>query len=92
VEFAVSGLQPGTEYAYRVRLQSFEQTVYGAPATFVTQGLPEVLTAPTPLPMLGLPAGVHFPATPAPVYKKSTRTKKTVKRKPSRKKPKKKGP
>lgn len=82
VEFTVSGLQPVTAYAYRVRLQSSEQTVYGVPMTVITQGLPEVLTAPRPLPMLGLPAGISFPTTPA-VQKQST--KKASKHKPSKK-------
>jgi hypothetical protein len=52
----LSGLQPGTTYAYRIAIRTGDGTlVEGEPATFTTAGLPAVLFAPTPLPMLAVP-------------------------------------
>jgi hypothetical protein len=58
--FLLSGLQPGTTYAYRIVLQSGYGVAEGAPASFTTEGLPAVLVTSTPLAQLPLPA-VAFP-------------------------------
>jgi hypothetical protein len=54
---ALSGLQPGTTYAYRISARSGAGATSGSTATgatveFTTEGLPSVLAAPTPLPIL----------------------------------------
>ncbi len=89
---ALTGLQPGTTYAYRVRISSGYGTAYGAAATFTTAGLPSVLVLPTPLAMLAVPS-IAFPveakASEPPKAKKAKKPKKrahkqgkTHKRKP----------
>ena len=70
---ALSGLQPGTEYAYRIAAHAGDgskagEAATGATLTFTTQGLPAVLISPTPLPMLAVP-GIAFPTA---VTSKST--------------------
>lgn len=62
-ELQLSGLQPGTTYVYRIKLESAYGTSYGAPATFTTQGLPAVLPIPTALPQLAIPK-IAFPQEP----------------------------
>ena len=62
---ALSGLQPGTTYAYRITLSSGYvknafHTVQGATGTFTTAGLPSVLTLPPLLPQLAIPM-IAFP-------------------------------
>jgi hypothetical protein len=71
---ALTGLQPGTTYAYRVKVTSGYGTAYGATATFTTAGLPSVLVTPIPLALLAVP-NISFPTplTPAPVTKALTR-------------------
>ena len=69
--FALSGLQPGTTYAYRITLSSGyvkneAHTVVGATETFTTAGLPAVLAEPPTLPLLAIPA-IAFPAEAKPV-------------------------
>jgi sugar lactone lactonase YvrE len=64
----VTGLQPGTTYAYRIKVASGYGTAMGATATFTTTGLPEVLVVQTPLAMLAIPSIVF----PAAVTSKST--------------------
>jgi hypothetical protein len=66
---ALTGLQPGTTYAYRIAVSSGyinnETHTTQAPASqFTTPGLPAVLDAPTLLAQLPVPAMV-FPNTPA---------------------------
>ncbi len=58
---ALTGLQPGTTYAYRIKLTSGYGSATGEAALFTTAGLPEVLVAPASLPMLTTPA-IVFPA------------------------------
>jgi hypothetical protein len=70
---ALTGLQPGTTYAYRIAISSGyvkneSHTVQGAPVTFTTAGLPEVLSVPAVLAQLAIP-NISFPA---PVASKST--------------------
>jgi hypothetical protein len=68
---SLTGLQPGTTYAYRITIHSGYGTAEGAPMTFTTEGLPSALTAPTPLAMLAIPttafptASVTTPTTKA---------------------------
>jgi hypothetical protein len=57
----LTGLQPGTTYAYRLEVQSGYGASTGAPVTFTTEGLPAVLAEPTPLAMLAIP-NIAFPA------------------------------
>jgi hypothetical protein len=58
----LTGLQPGTTYAYRIRVTSPGYgEASGAPLTFTTAGLPVALEAPTSLPLLAVP-GIAFPA------------------------------
>ena len=72
---ALSGLQPGTTYAYRIFIQSGYGEQYGQTATFTTTGLPDVLLAPTvlaqlPIPRIVFPAAVTVTGT---VVKSSTK-------------------
>jgi hypothetical protein len=64
----LSGLQPGTTYAYRIKVASGYGTAMGATATFTTTGLPEVLVVQTALAQLPVPSIVF----PAAVTSKST--------------------
>jgi hypothetical protein len=69
----LSGLQPGTTYAYRIKVASGYGTAMGATATFTTTGLPEVLVVQTALAQLPVPS-VAFPKESAKVtHKKLTR-------------------
>ncbi len=61
----LTGLQPGTTYAYRIAVSSgyidnASHTVYGAPVTFTTAGLPAVLALSPILAQLPVPP-VAFP-------------------------------
>jgi hypothetical protein len=65
---AVSGLQPGSTYAYRIAISSgsipnADHTIRGAPVLFTTLGLPAVLSAPFSPPLLSAPS-FAFPAPP----------------------------
>jgi hypothetical protein len=51
----LTGLQPGTTYAYRISGASGFGTVEGTPLTFTTSGLPAALVVSPPLPMLPTP-------------------------------------
>ncbi len=62
--FGVSGLQPGTTYAYRVKIKSGYGEAMGEPVLFTTEGLPSVLALPASLGMLTVPS-IKFPAQPA---------------------------
>lgn len=57
---ALAGLQPGTAYSYRIRIDSGYGHVLGAVASFTTQGVPQLLQAPSALPLLPTPA-ISFP-------------------------------
>jgi hypothetical protein len=70
---ALTGLQPGTTYAYRIFVQSGYGKAWGETATFTTRGLPSVLFAPTVVAQLSIP-NIPFPKEPAKVTpKKLTR-------------------
>ncbi len=72
----LSGLQPGTTYAYRIAVTSSYGTSYGEPVTFTTAGLPAVLLEPLVLQQVPVPA-IAFP----PEAHGSTTTTKSVPKK-----------
>jgi NHL repeat len=61
---ALTGLQPGTVYAYRIALKSGYGEATGEPSTFTTAGLPSVLPTPVSLGLLPVPS-IAFPKAPA---------------------------
>jgi hypothetical protein len=65
-QLALSGLQPGTTYAFRIKVQSGYGEAVGAPVTFTTAGLPSVLVVPSVLAQLPMPQ-IAFPTEPAKV-------------------------
>ena len=75
-KFALTGLQPGVTYAYRITISSGyieneSHTIYSTPVTFTTPGQAAILEEPPVLPQLATPH-ITFPKeTPAP--KKLTR-------------------
>jgi hypothetical protein len=76
----LTGLQPATTYAYRLALssgyvQNEQHTLYTTPVAFTTQGIAAVLTPPSILPQLPVPA-ITFPAQPAGKSKHLTRAQK----------------
>ncbi len=71
----VSGLQPGTTYAYRVVVKSGYGTAVGEPVLFTTTGLPAVLVVPAVLAQLPVP-NIAFPNPTVPTPPKTvTKTK-----------------
>jgi NHL repeat len=81
VSASLTGLQPGTTYAYRLSISSGyllneTHTLQGATGTFTTPGLPSVLSSPASLPMLATPS-IAFPTE----TKGSTTTTKALTRK-----------
>jgi hypothetical protein len=66
---ALTGLQPGTTYAYRITINSGYGKSTGATERFETTGLPSVLTVPTVLTQLLVP-DILFPKEPAKVATK----------------------
>jgi hypothetical protein len=84
---ALSGLQPGTTYAYRIAVKSSyvknaTGELTGQTMLFTTQGLPSVLASPAPLAMLEVPK-IAFPK---PVTTPKSKSKKKSKRKRANKK------
>jgi hypothetical protein len=79
---ALSGLEPGVTYAYRIAVQSGYGTARGETATFTTAGLPAALSAPIPLAQLPIP-NIAFPqavtATVKPTTKALTNAQKLAK-------------
>jgi hypothetical protein len=88
---AVTGLQPGTTYAYRISIHFGTGETSGASATgqtmtFTTQGLPVALTSPTSLGMLPVPS-TKFPEVvvkPLTNAQKLANALKACKKKPKR--------
>ncbi len=76
----LTGLQPGTTYAYRIVVRSGYGQATGTTATFTTEGLPTILTAPPTSTLLPTP-NIAFPNPTAPSKKakanKKSRHKKT---------------
>jgi hypothetical protein len=58
--FTVRGLQPGTNYMYRIMVVSAYGVSYGAPIPFTTAGLPAIVSAPVAPSLLPVPA-LNFP-------------------------------
>jgi hypothetical protein len=58
----LTGLQPGTEYAYRIVASNAFGTSFGTPMVLTTAGLPEALPVSSALAQLPVP-GIRFPAT-----------------------------
>jgi hypothetical protein len=80
---ALSGLQPGVTYAFRITVHSGyipTGTTYGEPVLFTTSGVPSPLIAPTPLAQLPVPA-IAFPGTVSEAKSKKTKTKTNSKHK-----------
>jgi DNA-binding beta-propeller fold protein YncE len=61
---ALTGLQPGTTYAYLIKVSSGYGTAAGVPVTFTTSGLPLVLSPPGSPPLLAVPS-IRFPKAAA---------------------------
>ena len=80
---ALSGLQPGTTYAYRIAVASGAGSDTGEAVLFTTLGLPAVLVAPSLPALLAIPP-IAFPTTTLTPTIKTT-TKKKAKKKASRK-------
>jgi hypothetical protein len=66
---SLTGLQPGTTYAYRIVVRSGYGTAFGAEQTFTTAGLPTLITQPLSPPLLAVPA-IAFPTESAPLTSK----------------------
>ncbi len=60
---ALTGLQPGTIYAYRIAVAGGHSHAVGATVLFTTQGLPSLLAAPAVTRLLAVP-NVAFPKAP----------------------------
>ncbi len=89
--FVLTGLQPGTRYAYRIMIKSGFGAAVGATVTFSTAGLPVVLPPPEALALLPVPP-IHFPHIEAPKPKLTraellARALKVCKKKPKRQRP-----
>ncbi len=84
----LTGLQPGTEYAYRIAIDGGYGSAVGTTMVFKTEGLPAVLAIPAQLPMLSTPFG--FPKPPPPACRKGYERDKQHKCVKARKKAKKK--
>lgn len=63
--YLVTGLQPGTTYAYRIKIASGYGTATGQPRAFTTSGQPAVIGTPTAVAMLALPR-IAFPTIVKP--------------------------
>ena len=87
---ALSGLQPGTTYAYRIAVKSGFGEQDGATLTFTTQGLPAVLALPVKLGLLTVPS-IAFPKAVATSKSEKVKLKKRRSRRNKRHKSKKKG-
>jgi hypothetical protein len=84
-QLLLTGLQPGTTYAYRITVHFADGSIPGSQATgetrvFTTLGLPAVLSSPAPLALLSDPP-IQFPKTVvAAKNKKKAANKKPVKK------------
>jgi hypothetical protein len=76
----LTGLQPGTTYAYRIVLRSGYGEATGATTTFTTEGLPVILAAPPTSTLLPTP-NIAFPNPTAPSKKTKAKKKKTERKK-----------
>jgi hypothetical protein len=76
---SLTGLQPGTTYAYRIEIESGYGTAQGETATFTTAGLPSVLVVPSVLAQLAVPPIAFPPATTTTTTKALTNAQKLAK-------------
>lgn len=75
-QLALSGLQPGTTYAYLIKVESGYGSAAGAPLTFTTSGLPAGPIGPALIPQLQIP-NIEFPGVAVePASKPLTRAQK----------------
>jgi hypothetical protein len=86
----LTGLQPGSTYAFRIAVHSgyidnASTTLTGASVLFTTAGLPAVLTAPTPLVQLAIPS-IAFPKAQSATKSKKPKGKLKVEAKRKQKK------
>jgi DNA-binding beta-propeller fold protein YncE len=65
---ALTGLQPGTTYAYRIAIAGGHSQATGATVLFSTQGQSSLLTAPAVTPLLAIPT-IAFPTTTTTIPK-----------------------
>lgn len=77
-ELQLSGLQPATAYAYRIKIESAYGTSYGASMTFKTEGLPAVLPSSNPPVLLPMPQ-ITLPEEPKTPKRPLTRAQKLKK-------------
>jgi hypothetical protein len=70
---ALSGLQAGVEYAYRIEIQSGYGTAYGATLVFSTVGLPSAIAVPGVLAQLPVPSTAFPKESTKVTTKKLTR-------------------
>ncbi|HSZ69217.1 MAG TPA: hypothetical protein VK756_02535 [Solirubrobacteraceae bacterium] len=75
----LTGLQPGTAYAYRIVIRSGYGQATGTTTTFITEGLPTILTAPPTSSLLPTP-NIAFP-NPSTASKKTKAKKKKTRHK-----------
>ena len=80
----LTGLQPGTTYAYRIEIASGYGIAYGEPVTFTTAGQPSILMIPVALARLAVPT-IVFPPQVKPVAVKKASKKPNKKSKPKNK-------
>lgn len=67
----LAGLQPGTTYAYRIRIESGYGGMVGETHLFTTEGLPAILSIPSVLSTLATPQ-IVFPAATKTVSSRSS--------------------
>jgi phosphodiesterase/alkaline phosphatase D-like protein len=87
IALALSGLQAGTTYHYRVLASNADGVVYGSDQAFTTTGVAVPLTAPVSPPLISTP-NVAFPSVKAPAKAKAkskSKPKKKSTKKPKRK-------
>jgi hypothetical protein len=77
-ELGLTGLQPGTTYAYRIKVASGYGTATGEPVLFTTAGLPSILVSATPVEMLAVP-NIAFPKPATSTTKALTNAQKLAK-------------
>jgi hypothetical protein len=82
----LTGLQPGSTYAYRIQVASGYGSATGQPVVFATLGLPAVLSVPVPLAQLAVPSIVFptqlvLPSTKPALKKAKKKSKKKKRRK-----------
>jgi DNA-binding beta-propeller fold protein YncE len=88
--FMLTGLQPGTTYAYRIAIHSGYGSAQGTPAIFTTPALPALLSSPPPVQMLPIPRQASFPGVTCKPGYTFDKHRKCIKKKKKKKTPRKK--